>query len=91
MTAAPQKVLWFAVGASSAMAAGIVVKRSLDAGWRAATSKDPPDDPESLKTGWKDALLWTAISAVAVGVAQLTARRGAALGWRQVTGRRPPH
>jgi hypothetical protein len=66
------------------------VKRALDAGWRAATSEDPPDKPESLKIGWKEALLWTAVSAVVVGVAELTARRGAALGWRQVTGKRPP-
>src|SRR5205085_2364449 len=91
ITATPQKVLWFAVGASSAMLAGAVVERSLKAGWKAATSKEPPDDPASLKTEWKDALLWTTLSAVAVGVAQLTAKRGAALGWRQVTGKRPPH
>ena len=90
MTAAPQKALWFVVGAGSALAAGTIVKRSLDAGWRAATSKDPPDDPESLKVGWRDAIVWTAVSALAVGLAQLTARRGAALGWRQVTGKRPP-
>ena len=91
MTAAPRKALWFVVGAGSAIVAGAAVKRSLDAGWRAVTSKDPPDEPESLTIGWKDALLWTTVSAVAVGLAQLTARRGAAMGWRQVTGKRPPH
>jgi hypothetical protein len=91
MTAAPKKALWFVVGAGSAVIAGAAVKRSLDAGWRAVTSKDPPDEPESLSIGWKDALLWTTVSAVAVGLAQLTARRGAAMGWRQVTGKRPPH
>lgn len=91
MTAAPRKALWFIVGAGSAVVAGAAVKRSLDAGWRAVTSKDPPDEPESLTIGWKDALLWTTVSAVAVGLAQLTARRGAAMGWRQVTGKRPPH
>ena len=89
---APQKkALWFVIGATSAVVAGAAVKRSLDAGWRAVTSKEPPDEPESLTIGWKDALLWTTVSAVAVGLAQLTARRGAAMGWRQVTGKRPPH
>jgi hypothetical protein len=72
------------------MAAGAVVKRALDAGWRAATDDDPPDKPESLRIGWREALLWTAVSAVVVGIAELSARRGAALGWRQVTGKRPP-
>jgi hypothetical protein len=79
-----------AVGAGAAIAAGAITKRALDAGWRAATDDDPPDDPESLTIGWKDALLWTTVSAVVIGVAQLTARRGAALGWRHVTGKRPP-
>jgi hypothetical protein len=72
------------------MTAGTLVKRALDSGWRAATDDDPPDKPESLKIGWKEALAWTAISAVIVGVAELSARRGAALGWRHVTGKRPP-
>jgi len=71
MTAAPKRALWFVVGASSAVVAGAAVKRSLDAGWRAVTSKDPPDEPESLTIGWKDALLWTTVSAVAVDSALL--------------------
>jgi hypothetical protein len=90
MSAVRQRVAWSVIGFASAMAAGTVVKRGLDAGWRAATEDEPPDKPESLRIGWKDALLWTAVSAVVVGVAELTARRGAALGWRQITGKRPP-
>jgi hypothetical protein len=86
----PKKGLWMVTGAGAAMLAGNVTKRALDAGWKAATSDDPPDKPESLGISWKEALLWTAVSAVVVGVAELSARRGAALGWRQVTGRRPP-
>jgi hypothetical protein len=89
MSQASRKAMWMAVGAGSAVLAGAVVERSLDAGWRAVTEK-PPNKPESLKTGWKDALVWTAASAILVGVAQIAARRGAALGWRQVTGKRPP-
>lgn len=86
----PKKGLWMVTGAGAAMLAGNVTKRALDAGWKAATSDEPPDKPESLGISWKEALLWTALSAVVVGIAELTARRGAALGWRQVTGRRPP-
>lgn len=82
--------MWMAVGAGSAVIAGALVERSLTAGWRATTSREPPGQPESLKTGWKDVLIWTAVSGVLVGIAQITARRGAALGWRQVTGKSPP-
>jgi hypothetical protein len=90
MSAAPAKALWMVIGAGAAIVSGAITKRALDAGWRAATDDEPPDDPDSLKIPWKEALLWTTVSAVAVGVAQLSARRGAALGWRQVTGKRPP-
>lgn len=89
MNQTSRKAVWMAVAAGSAVLAGAVVERSLDAGWRATTSHEP-NRPESLKTRWKDALLWTALSAILVGVAQVTARRGAALGWRQVTGKKPP-
>jgi Protein of unknown function (DUF4235) len=78
------------VGAGSSLLAASIVDRSLDAGWRAVTSRRPPAKPESLKTGWSEALLWTAVSALLVGLAQLSARRGAAVGWKQVTGRKPP-
>jgi hypothetical protein len=56
-------------GAGAAMLAGTVTRRALDAGWKAATSDEPPDKPESLGINWREALLWTAISAVVVGVA----------------------
>jgi hypothetical protein len=85
-----RKATWMIVGAGSSLLAASIVERSLDAGWRAATSRKPPAKPESLKTSWSDALLWTAVSALLVGLAQLTARRGAAIGWKQATGRRPP-
>jgi len=90
MNQATSKVVWIAVGAGSAVLAGAIMERSLNVGWRAVTSKPPPNRPESLKTRWKEALFWTAASAVLVGVAQISARRGAALGWRQVTGKLPP-
>lgn len=90
MNQAASKAVWMAVGAGSAVVAGAIVERSLNAGWRAVTSKQPPNRPESLKTRWREALIWTAASAVLVGVAQISARRGAALGWRQVTGKLPP-
>ena len=90
MKQAASKAGWMAVAAGSAVVAGAVVERAVTVGWRAVTSKQPPNRPESLKTRWREALVWTAASAVLVGVAQISARRGAALGWRQVTGTLPP-
>ncbi len=73
------------------MLASTLMERSLAAGWKAATSGNPPLTPElPRKTGWNEALLWTAASAVAIGLSQMVAKRGAALGWEYTTGNRPP-
>ena len=86
-----QQVTWMIVGAGAAMIAGTIVERSLGAGWKAVTSKNPPLKPElPRRSGWGEALAWTAASAIAIGLAQLMAKRGAALGWEYTTGKHPP-
>ena len=86
-----QKATWMIVGAGAAMIAGTLVERSLGAGWKAVTSRNPPLKPElPRKSGWGEALAWTAASAIAIGLAQLMAKRGAALGWEYTTGKHPP-
>jgi hypothetical protein len=86
-----QRMAWMIVGAGAAMVAGTLVEKSLGAGWKAVTSKNPPVKPElPRKSGWGEALAWTAASAVAIGLSQLLAKRGAALGWEYTTGKHPP-
>lgn len=88
---ATRKATWMIVGAGAAMLASSLVERSLAAGWKRVTSKNPPSKPESpRKSGWSEALVWTAASAVAVGLSQVLAKRGAALGWEYATGKHPP-
>ena len=88
---ATRQMTWMVVGAGAAMLASTLVERSLAAGWRAVTSKEPPMKPElPRKTGWSEALAWTAASALAIGLTQLLARRGAAIGWEYATGKHPP-
>ncbi len=90
MTPGARKATWLAVGAGSSFLAAAMVEKSLNAGYRAVTSRRPPTEPESLKTSWRQALLWTAVSALLVGLAQISAKRGAAVGWKRATGRKPP-
>jgi hypothetical protein len=87
---AEQKLLWILVGAGAAMLASNVVEKSLEAGWRAVMSDDPPSRPESPHTAWGEALAWTAASALAIGLSQVLAKRGTAIGWQYATGRMPP-
>ena len=88
---ATQKATWMIVGAGAAMLASSLVERSLAAGWKRVTSKNPPNKPESpRKSGWSEAIVWTAASALAVGLSQVLAKRSAALGWEYATGKHPP-
>lgn len=87
---AEQKLLWIVVGAGAAMLASNLVEKSLEAGWRAVTSNDPPSKPESPHTAWGEALAWTAASALAIGLSQVLAKRGAAEGWKYFVGNSPP-
>jgi hypothetical protein len=71
------------------MLAGIAIRSLLNRSWKAVTKKDPPLDPGSQDTSWKEALAWTIASSVAVGVAQVIARKGAETIWHQTLGEKP--
>ena len=85
-----ERILWKLAAAGAAVASGIVVRKALTAGWRAARKHDPPDNPAAQTTGWGEALSWSVASAVGIAVAKLVAARGAAAGWEKATGSPPP-
>lgn len=80
---AMQKTIWKVVATGTAVAAGLVTKKLLEAGWRAATKESPPNRPEDPAVGWMQAVGWTAATGMAVGVAKLVAARGAAIGMQK--------
>ena len=84
------KTAWSVIAAGSALTAGILVRRALDAGWRRVTDEDPPKNPVSPETEWSGALAWTAATGLLVGLGRLMARRGAANVWTRALGSRPP-
>ena len=84
-----KKTLWKVFGTAATFAVGHLVRDATRAGWRAAKNEDPPLNPASPKTTWRDALMWTAFSSLLVGLGRLFARRGAASLFESKTGRRP--
>jgi hypothetical protein len=72
-----EKDLWKLVAAGSATLAGTAVRSLLNKSWKVVMKNDPPLNPASADTSWKEAIAWTVASSVAVGLAQLLARRGA--------------
>jgi hypothetical protein len=78
------------VAAGLAAAVGAAVARNLAGrGWRAATGREPPRNPASSDTTWRDALVWAGVLGLAAGLARTLARRGAAEAWRYVDGSYP--
>lgn len=84
------KGTWKMLGTGSALAAGVLVARALDAAWMTATGHKPPTRPENPDIAGKEALLWAAVSGMAIGVAKTYATRRAAQYWVKSTGEVPP-
>jgi hypothetical protein len=85
-----RRASWLVVTTGSALVAAAAARVAVNAAWRLAQGDDPPIDPESADTEWRDAVAWTVVTGVAIGLAQLVARRGVAAGWRRAVGSRPP-
>jgi hypothetical protein len=84
------KKVWTITGGLAAALAGLAAKHAIEFGWRKATGKEPPLNPESPNTDWTDAVRYAVLSGVALAVARLLARRFAAEGWQVATGELPP-
>lgn len=82
--------LWSLVATASAVLAAMAVRTALSKGWRTVTDDEPPENPASSDTGWREALAWTALTGAAVGITRLLAERGSTAGWKAVTGEKPP-
>ena len=83
------RMMWKIFGTGATLLVGHLVRNLTRNSWRAVKKVDPPLNPASPRTTWRDALLWTAFSSLVVGLARLATRRGAASIFKSFTGRRP--
>lgn len=84
-----EEILWTVVATGTAIAAGVAIRRGLAFGWERATGNEPPKNPASPLTDWREAAGWMLTVGAAVGAGRLLARRAAAAGWQRTTGRFP--
>jgi hypothetical protein len=84
-----ERIGWAAVATGAAYVAGWALEKAARRGWESVTGEEPPEHPESLDTGWRDALLWTAATSLTLGVGQLLTRRLTAAGWQKLSGHSP--
>lgn len=74
-----------------ATAAGAFAARKLLAlGWKAASGKEPPANPEHPEVTWSEAISWAVVSGAVVGLARLIAQKKVATSWHRSTGALPP-
>lgn len=84
-----EEIQWRILAGLGAAAAGWVARKGLATTWAAATGNEPPANPESPETTWKEAVAWAVVSGVVFGLARLLAERQAAAAWRKRKGSLP--
>jgi Protein of unknown function (DUF4235) len=67
-----------------------VARKALSRGWKTATGKEPPENPEHPNVRLGEAATWAAASAAVIAVARLLAQRRIAATWRRASGELPP-
>src|SRR5580704_18771161 len=67
-----------------------IARKTLTAGWKRATGKEPPTNPERLDVRWGEAVSWAVASAAAIAAAKLIAQRRVAATWQRASGTLPP-
>src|SRR4051812_7304125 len=82
--------LWTLFSLASALAAAALAKKTLNTSWRAATGKNPPENPADPDVDVFEAVMWAAISGTIVGLARMLAQRKAAGYYKRSAGHLPP-
>jgi hypothetical protein len=82
--------IWTAFSLVSALGAAALAKKALDAGWRAATGKHPPQNPADPDVRMGEAVAWAVVSGTFVALARMLAQRRAAHYFERSAGHLPP-
>jgi len=82
--------IWTVFSLVSALAAAAAARKGLNTSWKAATGKNPPENPADPDVDVREAIAWAVLSGVAVAVARMLAQRKAASYYARSTGHLPP-
>lgn len=81
--------LWAAFSVTAALGAAALAKKGINTGWRAATGKNPPENPADPDVEIWEAVTWAVVSGVFVALARMLAQRKAAGYYQRSTGHLP--
>jgi hypothetical protein len=74
----------------AALLGAAIARKILTLGWKTATGKEPPANPEDPNVTWGEAASWAVASGVVVGLVKLVAVRQVAATWHRASGELPP-
>ena len=82
--------LYSAFSLVAALGAAALAKKGLNTSWRAATGKNPPENPADPDVSFGEAVLWASLTGAMVALARMLAQRRAARYYARTTGHLPP-
>ena len=82
--------VWTVFSLVAALAAAAIAKKTLNSSWRAATGKNPPENPADPDVDVWEAVMWAAVSGTVIGLARMLAQRKAAGYYQRSKGELPP-
>lgn len=82
--------VWAVFSLVAALGAAAVARKTLNKGWRAATGKNPPENPADPDVEVWEAIAWAATTGAFVAIARMMAQRRAAGYYIKSTGHLPP-
>ena len=65
---------WKLISLGSAIAAAVLVRAGMKAGWKVAKDEEPPLNPLRQDSDWSDAIVFAFSMGVGAGLARLAAR-----------------
>jgi hypothetical protein len=75
---------------ASALGAAAFARKALNTSWKAATGKNPPENPADPDVQIGEAVAWAATTGAHVALARMLAQRRAAGYYAKSTGHLPP-
>lgn len=82
--------IWSVFSLISALGAAALAKKGLNASWKAATGKQPPENPADPDVQLREAVMWAVASGTFIALARMLAQRRAAHYYLRSTGKLPP-
>ena len=81
---------WSVFSIVAALGSAALAKKGLDTFWKAATGKQPPENPADPDIDVWEAVTWAAVSGTFIALAKMLAQRRAANYYLRSTGTLPP-